>query len=84
MFQHNLCLLFQTFRGKFFSHLNSEDLHQPDLALETSRAKGGTMAMWRSNLNPFITVIPTDTSSILALILQPPSHSPSIHIWKGC
>ena len=79
-FQHDLPLLLQTFRGELSCHLNSEDLHQPELAMETSRAKGGTMALWRSSLDPFITIIPTGTSSILALILQPPRHAPSIHI----
>ena len=38
------------------------------------------MALWRSSLDPFITILPIGTSSILALLLQPPRNTSSIHI----
>ena len=45
--------------------LNSDDLTDPDLPLLKSRAKGGTMALWRKWLDPYITVHHTQSSAFL-------------------
>ena len=68
-FQCDLSSLMKTLQGKLFYHLNSEDFHQPDLALDSAKAKGGTMAMWAAHLDPFISVIPASSSSVLAIVL---------------
>ena len=39
--------------------LNSDDRFDPELSLSSSRANGGTLAMWRKHLDPYITVHPT-------------------------
>lgn len=80
IFQHNLQHLLQTFRGEYCAHLNSEDLYSPEIALDSPRPKGGTMAMWTFDLDPFITIHPTHSSSILAVILNIPNTQTSIHI----
>ena len=78
---HQSCLppLFQPFHGSYASHLNSEDSHDPDIALESVRAYGGTMAMWHLSLNPFITVLPTDSPSFLTILLKLPAAVASLH-----
>ena len=78
---HQSCLppLFHPFHGSYASHLNSEDSHDPDLALESVRAHGGTMAMWHISLNPFITVLPTDSPSFLTILLKLPAAVASLH-----
>ena len=80
VFQHDIKHLLKTFSGKYSAHLNSEDLHAPELALDCSRAKGGTLAMWRSDLDPYINIHPTNSSSVLALILDIPNLQTSIHV----
>ena len=92
---HNPCLVFlsepqllqcdvagllQTFRGCYSYYLNSEDLHLPELALDHTKSKGGTMVMWQTSFDPFITIIPTQSSSLAAVLLQLPGHCISAHI----
>ena len=60
--------------------LNSNDRYDPELSLSTSRAVGGTLAMWRKHLDPYITVHPTQTSAVLPLVLQLPGAKISAHI----
>ena len=63
---------------KFF--LNSKDRHLPDLPMDTLRAKGGTMAMWASHLDPYVTVLPSASSAVLPLILAIPGFATTAHI----
>ena len=63
---------------KFF--LNGEDCYLPDLTLQSIRAKGGTMALWESSLDPHITILPSSSASVLPLILDIPGFSPTAHI----
>ena len=61
-------------------HLNGEDRHLPDLPLKSLRAKGGTMALWDASLDPFITILPSASSSVLPLILNISGFNISAHI----
>ena len=73
-------LLLQTFQGCYSYHLSSEDLYLPELALEHSKAKGGTMILWQATLDPYITVIPSDSPSIAAILMKVPGISSSVHV----
>ena len=79
-FQCDITLLTRPFRGKYSVLLNSEETNHPELALETTKAHGGTLIMWKSELDPFVTPLPTDSPAFLPILLQPPGYSPSIHI----
>ena len=57
-------------------HLNGEDALLPD----QRRAWGGTLAMWHSSLDPFVSILPTTSSSVLSLLLSVPGLTPSLHI----
>ena len=70
----------QPFLGCYSFHLNSEDLHTPEIALEKSRTKGGTMILWQSSLDPFVTIIPTSSPSVAAIILRVPGYSITAHL----
>ena len=70
--------------SKFFPpnisfHLNSEDMFDEALPLERSRAKGGTMALWPSSLDPYITILPTTTPAILPCRVRMPGLVESVH-----
>ena len=61
-------------------HLNSEDEYHPELALDRRQAHGGTLAIWHSALDPFISILPTTSPAVLPLLLSIPGLSPSIHV----
>ena len=60
--------------------LNSDDLYDQELPLINSRAKGGTMVLWRKWLDPHIKVVSTSSSSFLPIILTLPDCHPSVHV----
>ena len=80
IFQSDLQHCMTYFCGDYSSSLNSEDFHSPDLALYKTKAKGGTLVMWRNFLSPFITILPVDTPAFLPVLLAIPHLLPSIHI----
>ena len=67
------------FKGRYDCHLNSEDTYIEDLSLTKSRAHGGTMVMWQTSLSPFITILPTVSSSFPSILLQLPGTITSLH-----
>ena len=56
VFQCDVNSLLRTFHGQFSHHLNSEDLHQPDLALNKTKAKGGTMVLQGDNFKVYFMI----------------------------
>ena len=65
-------------RYKFFS--NTPDIYDLNLPLERCKAVGGTMAMWKSSIDQYVTVLETSSSSVLPILLKLPSTDPSCHI----
>ena len=60
--------------------LNSEDRHDQLLSLRKSRAHGGTLTLWKKELDPYVTILEPTTSRILVLILDKPGFQVSAHI----
>ena len=58
------------FNGNYKFSMNSEDSHDPDLPLDRFKAKGGTLAMWSAKLDQFITVLPSNSPSVLPLLIH--------------
>ena len=68
-------------RGEYVYSLNSSDKYEHDLPLLSSKAYGGTMVLWRRQLDPYVTVYPNiPSTSFLPIIFQPPDHTTTIHI----
>jgi hypothetical protein len=67
-------------KGKYFSFLNSDDLHDPELSMIRSRMVGGTHVLWAEILDPYVTIHAPTTSAFTALILQVPGYQVTIHI----
>ena len=65
---------------EFCYSLNSDDIYDPELPHTRSRAIGGTLAMWRKWLDPYVSIIPTLSSSFLPLLLKLPGAKTSVHI----
>ena len=72
--------LLRPFHGRYEAYLNSEDTHDPDLALETVRAHVGTMEMWHVSLSPYVTITYTESSHFQTVLRKPPAVVPSLHI----
>ena len=79
-FQCDIALHTQPFSGEYCFLLNSEETNNPDLAMESPKAHGGTMMMWKVDLDPFITPLPTLSPAFLPVYLKIPGFSPSIHV----
>ena len=74
----DLCLI--NVKHEYCYWLNSDDIYDPDLPLEKSKAVGGTLTMWRAWLDPYLHVHPVQTSAFLPLVLQLPGAVTSVHI----
>ena len=72
VFQSDIDILMMTVKHEYCYSLNSDDLIDPDLPLLKSKAVGGTLAMWRKEMDPHITVYPVQSSAFIPLVLQLP------------
>ena len=68
------------FIGEYCSELNSEDTHDPEVALLKHKPVGGTMVMWRRSLDKYVSIHPVSTTAFLPLVYRPPGSPVSIHI----
>ena len=73
-------LVLKEYLHQYNYFLNSEDRHDSLLSLGKSRAHGGTLALWKKELDPYITVHEPSSSHVLAIILEKPGYQTSIHI----
>ena len=80
MFQSDLPAIVKYLKGEYTTALNSEDLHNPDLMLTSSKAKGGTCVMWKNDLDPYISVHISDSASFLPIVVDIPGWNPMIHL----
>ena len=80
IFQMDLQTQMNYFRGEYCASLNSEDLYDMDLPLTRNKSKGGTLVMWKSNLDPYVTIHKSEGSAFLPVILDIPNALTSIHV----
>ena len=80
VFQADLMQLMEYVKGDYCHFLNSADLHNPELPLLTTHATGGTMCLWKRDLDPYVSVFNPNNSSFTPVILTLPNHPVSIHI----
>ena len=64
IFQCDVASSFTMFQPSFSFHLNSEDLFCRELPLVSRRAAGGTMAIWKAELDPFVRILPTTSAAV--------------------
>ena len=66
--------------GEYHHALSSDDMVDPDLPYIKNRSNGGTMILWKNNLNKFVKILPPKTPSFLGLLFSPPYCQQSLHI----
>ena len=79
VFDCDVASIFEPMKGTHRFHLNSEDSFDNSLALESSKAKGGTMLIWSLSIDPYVTIMPTCTPAILPCMLKLPGLVTSYH-----
>ena len=79
-YQGDIALCMNNVKHEYNYWLNSDDIYDPDLPLEKSKAVGGTLAMWRNWLDPYLHVHPVQSSAILPIVLQLPGAATSVHV----
>ena len=67
-------------QGSYNAALNTADKFDPELPLLKSRAHGGTLVLWKSQYDPFITLYPVQTTAFLPVLFHPPGCVLSVHI----
>ena len=80
LFQCDATLALAPLLPTYCYHLNSEDQFYPELALAGHQAHGGTLAIWHSALDPFISILPTTSPAVLPLLISVPGLLPSVHV----
>ena len=60
--------------------LNSEDRHDKLLSLLKSRAHGGTLVLWKKDLDAYVFILEPSSSHVLALVLEKPGYQTTVHI----
>ena len=80
IFQCDLPNVVNYFSGQYFLSLNSSDCFDPELPLVRSSATGGTLAMWKRELDPYVTVLKCPSPGILPIIFTHPEFVTSVHI----
>ena len=68
------------FKGEYSASLNSEDLHNQELSLTSSRSKGGSMVFWKKDLDPYISLNIPDTTAFLSVRVDIPGFIPMFHL----
>ena len=80
LFQCDEQLEMLLFRGEYCSSLSSDDIFDPELPIIRRSAKGGTMILWKKELDQYVSVIASPSSSFLPILFSPPGHPPTIHL----
>ena len=80
VFQADITTLMKHIEGNYCYFLNSEDLHDPDAAMMRNSTTGGTLLLWRRDLDPFVSIPPVKSSSFTPLVLNLPGYAPTVHI----
>ena len=80
LFQADLPRATELLSAQYKRFLNSDDLYDPQLHLLQNRAHGGTLTMWKVELDHLVTILPSETSRITTLFFDPPDTLTTFHI----
>ena len=80
LFQCDILLTMNLFKGDYSSALSSDDVFDHELPLMKKRAKGGTMTLWKRQLDQYVTVHDSSSSSFLPIVFSFPNLPVTIFI----
>ena len=67
------------FSGEYSWELNSEDKFDDEAAMMKSKTTGGTMVMWKTSLDKYVSVHQVSSTSFLPIVFSPPGSPISVH-----
>ena len=79
LFQSDIPLINSLLGDSYCFFLNSDDLHDPSIPLQFNRSLGGTMFLWRRDLDPYVEIIKPSSPSHLAALFKYPGCALSVH-----
>ena len=80
IFACDLDLAMKPLQGEYKCSLNSADKYDPELPHVKSKAIGGTLAMWKIQHDPYVTIHPVSSTAFLPIIFHPPCSPLTIHV----
>ena len=80
VFSFDVKPLMAYFKGKYNFFLNSEDKHDQEISFTKTKTYGGTMVLWKTDMEPYVSIYPVSSSAFLPLIYSPPGSPTTIHI----
>ena len=80
IYQNDIELFMTHLKREYCYSLNTADKYDPELPLVKLKAHGGTLVLWKVGHDPFISVHPVSSPSILPIIFNPPNNRISIHV----
>ena len=80
IFQSDLPHIMPLFNDTYCSFLNSNDLYDPTIPLQQNRSLGGTMFLWRKDLDPYVKILNPSSPSHLIALFKYPGSVLSVHL----
>ena len=80
LFQCDAPLLMSKLGGHYRFFLNSDDLYDDSLPSVRNSSYGGTMLLWRTDIDPYVQIIEPSTPAFLTAIFKPPGLATTAHI----
>ena len=80
LFQSDIPLINSLLGDSHCFFLNSDDLYDPSIPLQYNRSVGGTMFLWRRDLEPYVEILKPSSPSHIAALFNYPGFVLSVHI----
>ena len=80
VFQTDIDLYLKLVKHAYGYHLSSKEADDPLLPFAKSRSYGGTLVLWKRDLDAYVSVLSSPTTAFLPILLQIPGARPSIHV----
>ena len=80
IFYHDAKQLMAYLHNNYSFSLNSEDTFDPEAPYTKNRTSGGTMVLWKSELDKYISIHPVSSTSFLPIVFSPPGVPTTVHI----
>ena len=80
IFYHDAKQLMAYLHNNYSFSLNSEDTLDPEAPYTKNRTSGGSMVLWKSELDKYISVHPVSSTSFLPVVFSPPGVPTTVHI----
>ena len=79
IFSHDVDTLLNCF-NKYKFYTNTEDKYDLEAAFTKTKTYGGTMVLWKNEIDPYVSIYPVSSPSFTPLIYSPTGSPTTVHI----